>query len=119
MLDDSERMAVSRGRSFGRCDAGLCVHSLWEAFSGKAWINSDGPWNSVRTNKSSALVYIDVANATMLSSLDVQWNDPIDDMISMIQELSLRTAIVTTSSAPQILGTYDPEFTTPKAEQER
>lgn len=75
--------------------------SLSQAFSGSATLEHVGFWEAVRTNSSSGQVYIDVANATMLNTLDVMWTDPIDDMISMIQELSLRTAIRTTSVPPQ------------------
>lgn len=89
------------------CTLGGLWLSLSHGFAGKAEMEASGFWSTVRTNDSSPLVYIDVPNSTALNTLDVKWTDPTDDMISMIQELSLRTAIATTFHAPPpSQGTY-------------
>lgn len=89
------------------------VGGLWlssfNAFSGSASMDYAGDWSSVRTNSSSALVYLDIDTYLTLDTEDVKWSDPIDDMIAMIEELSLRTAIVTTSVPPLAPSYYVPE----------
>ena len=74
--------------------------ALSHAFAGTADMQQLGPFAVIRTNDSSPLEYVEAPGLAAPQSDEdyykMTWADPVDDMISMIQDLSFRTAIATT-----------------------
>ena len=89
----------------GQGNQGSTVGGLWlavnNAFNGSAAVETNSGWLRIRPVGDTALSYLHSPNETGIGSFDVTWQDPIDDMITMIRELSLRVAVATTSHAPQ------------------
>ena len=84
------------------CTIGGLWLAIRNAFAGSAQVRQTGLIYSIITNTSSPLPYIHAPEAWMMNQADVQWKDPIDDMINMLQELSLRTAIHNTYRMPSV-----------------
>jgi hypothetical protein len=57
----------------------------------------------VATNSTIAGIYMRGRDTSSLSTYDVYWTDPIDDMISMLQELTFRATVMRSSQ-----GVFDP-----------
>lgn len=68
-----------------------------------SWI---GGWSAVRSADTVSSLYLRTTNISAMTTNDITWADPIDDAIAMLQELTLRTAITTTSQPPELAG-YD------------
>lgn len=85
-------------------DSASTIGGLWLAvkdrFEALAEILAIGPWYTLNTNSTIASVYLRGRNASVLTKSDMYWADPTDDMISMLQELAFRTAVVTSSEGP-------------------
>lgn len=74
-------------------------------------MGSYGSWYSIDTNSTTASMYLHVQNASTLQTVDVTWKDPLDDMISKLNELIFRLAVATSSqgvSSPISGDTADP-----------
>ncbi|GAB7328454.1 hypothetical protein MBLNU13_g00414t2 [Cladosporium sp. NU13] len=80
------------------------IGGLWLAvkdrFEALAEILAVGPWYTLATNSTIASVYLRGRYASVLMTSDMYWADPTDDMISMLQELAFRTAVVSSSEGP-------------------
>jgi len=71
-------------------------------FQGSAQMMQVQEWALVRTNDSSPLTYMESSRWENLQTNKTHWTDPIDDMLTMLQELSLRTAIYNSFYTPGI-----------------
>ena len=58
-------------------------------------MGSYGSWYSIDTNSTTASMYLHIQNASTLQTVDVTWKDPLDDMISKLNELIFRLAVAT------------------------
>lgn len=77
----------------------LAVHNM---FTGQATMQRNSDWFGIQTQGSSPLTYLNVRDTPgAMNSSRITWKDPTNDMIAMIQELSLRTAIATTLQAQE------------------
>lgn len=74
--------------------------ALKNQYAGKARMERTSDWFQILTDGQSANAYLRSPNPWSMSSAQITWDDPIEDMMSMIRELSLRTAIATTTHAP-------------------
>lgn len=79
------------------------ILTQYSANASMSWI---GGWSAVRTGDTVSSLYLRTPNISAMTTNDITWADPIDDAIAMLQELTLRTAITTTSQAPDLAG-YD------------
>ncbi|KAK3699974.1 hypothetical protein LTR37_016218 [Vermiconidia calcicola] len=75
----------------------LALHSR---FNTKATIRPVGGWYSLETTTSSSSQYLRAANASAIATYEVTWEDPMEDMVKMANELAFRTAYTTTSWSP-------------------
>ena len=84
----------------GQGNQGSTVGGFWlavnNAFDGRVAVETNSGWLRIRTVGDTALSYLHSPNETRIGSFDVTWQDPIDDTITMICELSLRVAVATT-----------------------
>lgn len=77
------------------------VQSQYTANASMQWI---GGWSTIRASDTMSSLYLRTPNMSALTTNDITWADPVDDAIAMLQELTLRTAITTTSQVPELSG---------------
>lgn len=56
-----------------------------------------GGWYSVKTSNPVASQYLLAPNASAITTADISWQDPMDDLVLMANELAFRTAFATTT----------------------
>lgn len=69
-----------------------------------ALINTASPvggWYAVKTSNPVASQYLLTPNASAITTADISWQDPMDDLVLMANELAFRTAFATTT---QVVG---------------
>jgi hypothetical protein len=54
---------------------------------------------TIRNQGASGLIYMRPTSISDMASETLTWADPVDDMLSMLRELTFRTAIATSSVA--------------------
>ena len=113
--NNTEYLVLREEEDSGMQDWPSTLGGLWlslsHAFSGTAKLQRSSAYVTLRTTDESPLVYVNYPNARDMNTDHVTWNDPIDDMISMVQELSLRTAIATTDHLPPSTQGIGPQDT--------
>lgn len=77
------------------------LQAQYTANASMSWI---GGWSTVRVADTVSSLYLRTPNISAMTTNDITWADPIDDAIAMLQELTLRTAITTTSQTPELSG---------------
>lgn len=56
-----------------------------------------GGWYAVKTSNPVASQYLLAPNASAITTADVSWQDPMDDLVLMANELAFRTAFTMTT----------------------
>lgn len=83
---------------------------LWLAhedkYASKAYLTRNSYGYDIDTNGTGTLpsMYVRGADPSAMVTGDLTWDDPMSDMISMLQELTFRTAVVTTRQGPTPAG---------------
>jgi hypothetical protein len=89
---------------------GLWLAALKDRYETSATVSSLGTGQVViKTNSTAASVYVRGRNTSSLTTNDVYWADPTDDMLSMPQELTFRAAV----STKEVTDPYTFEITYP------
>jgi hypothetical protein len=95
-------------------DMAFTIGGLWLAlkdnYETSATVSSLGTGQVViKTNSTAASVYVRGRNTSSLTTNDVYWADPTNDMISMLQELTFHAAV----STKEVTDPYTFEVTYP------
>jgi hypothetical protein len=106
-LQKTQRLMENPESLFG--DLSSTFGGLWLALRSQYEVSATISFGVLETNSTNVSLYMREGNTTSIAAYDVYWADPIDDMISMLQELTFRTTVSPKELTDFITGeTRDP-----------